>query len=250
MSKLILNPGIQDVVYNGNSCSLYYNQEKIWPTQVVPTEVTIGTQIWKTGMLDIDDGQGGVVTPSVDNIAAHDYILDPQGNHYPIPSIKYYTYTAANRICAANYPGWHVAVATDFNKLFTTLGINNNNYQTELGKILRTDSICNDIKNGVVTPTNEYGVGIYCGGAVFTRSSDSVKEFSTWCPITLVTSGSLNPSFAFLGPHASGGIPGGIKSTSSSFSMAQPGYSSITNLGYIRSVNSMYHPIKLVKDAT
>ena len=39
MSELILNPGIQDVVFNSNSSSLYYNQEKIWP--VVKSNFTL-----------------------------------------------------------------------------------------------------------------------------------------------------------------------------------------------------------------
>lgn len=32
MSSIILNPSMQDVIYNGNSCSLYFNGNKLWPT--------------------------------------------------------------------------------------------------------------------------------------------------------------------------------------------------------------------------
>ena len=70
------------------------------PSPIPPSdEVQIGNQIWKTTYLDIDDGQGGVK------------------NCYVGDSLKFYTYDAATRICAANYPGWRVAVETDFNVL-------------------------------------------------------------------------------------------------------------------------------------
>lgn len=71
------------------------------PTPPGPSdEVTIGTQTWKTTYLDIDDGQGGVK-----NCYGGD--------------LKFYTYDAATRICTANYPGWHVAVETDYNVLIS-----------------------------------------------------------------------------------------------------------------------------------
>lgn len=109
MSKLILNPGIQDVVYNGNSCSLYYNQEKIWPVTPTPDdEVTIGSQTWKTKNLAIDDGQGGIYTQTVNY---------GQGNVVEY----YYTWDAAVRV-AASIPGWHLPTTTEWDALATAVG--------------------------------------------------------------------------------------------------------------------------------
>lgn len=77
--------------------------------KVVPTdEVQIGTQIWKTKNLAIDDGQGGIYTQTVNY---------GEGNVVEY----YYTWEAAVRI-AASIPGWHLPTTAEWDTLATTVG--------------------------------------------------------------------------------------------------------------------------------
>jgi len=93
---LILNGNAPNkILYNGAEVTLYFNGSKIWPN-VAPVldEVTIGTQTWKTKNLAIDDGQGGIVTQTV-NYGQGDVVE------------YYYTWEAAVRV-AASISGWHL----------------------------------------------------------------------------------------------------------------------------------------------
>jgi hypothetical protein len=55
MSSLVLNPNIQDVIYNGNSCSLYFNGDKIWPNSIIYNVTTSGSH----GTVTASPNQGG-----------------------------------------------------------------------------------------------------------------------------------------------------------------------------------------------
>ena len=73
-----------------------------------PEEVTIGTQIWKTKNLAIDDGQGGIYTQTVNY---------GQGN----VTEYYYTWDAAVRV-AASISGWHLASNDEWTALANAIG--------------------------------------------------------------------------------------------------------------------------------
>jgi hypothetical protein len=130
------------------------------PTPPVVDEVQIGNQIWKTFYLDIDDGQGGV-----------------KNCYNGDSSLKFYTYDAATRICSANYPGWHVAVNTDYNVLAST-ALDNTDTST-----------FNDLFGTAYGGTDKYGLQLrpmylylYNGDDyVVTQGRDSI-EFGTTAP--------------------------------------------------------------------
>lgn len=85
-------------IYLGNTkiSEAYLGSTKIYSAAAPqPTdEVTIGTQTWKTKNLAINDGQGGIVTQTV-NYGQGDVVE------------YYYTWEAAVRV-AASIPGWHL----------------------------------------------------------------------------------------------------------------------------------------------
>lgn len=74
-------------------------------------EVTIGYQTWMAKNLSIDDGQGGIVTQTVNY---------GQGNVVEY----YYTWDAAVRV-AASISGWHLPSAADWDTLVNTVGYTN-----------------------------------------------------------------------------------------------------------------------------
>ena len=94
------------IIYNGAESSLYFNGSKIWPeaSPILPDEVQIGNQIWKSKNLDINDGQGGVYTQTVNY---------GQGN----VTEYYYTWQAATRI-ANSISGYHLPTIAEFNTLY------------------------------------------------------------------------------------------------------------------------------------
>lgn len=77
------------------------------PAPVVD-EVQIGTQIWKTANLAIDDGQGGIYTDTV-NYGQGDVVE------------YFYTWEAANRI-AASISGWHLPTDSEWTELNNAVG--------------------------------------------------------------------------------------------------------------------------------
>ena len=74
-------------------------------------EVTIGYQTWMAKNLSIDDGQGGIVTQTVNY---------GQGNVVEY----YYTWDAAVRV-AASIQGWRLPSAADWDTLANTVGSTN-----------------------------------------------------------------------------------------------------------------------------
>lgn len=97
-------------IYTLNSKVLKNTANDKWLIKkVVPMdEVQIGTQIWKSKNLAIDDGQGGILTRTVNY---------GQGNVIEY----YYTWDAAVRI-AASIPGWHLPSRFDWNDLGIAVG--------------------------------------------------------------------------------------------------------------------------------
>ena len=107
-------------------------------------EVTIGTQIWKTKNLDIDDGGEGIY--KVDNVIINGINI---GTQY------YYTWDAANRV-AQTIDGWHLPSIGELSTLRNYLG------ETVAGKLLKSIFGWKNDANG----TNKYGfngepVGFY-----------------------------------------------------------------------------------------
>jgi uncharacterized protein (TIGR02145 family) len=78
--------------------------------RVIPPEVQIGNQIWKTSNLAIDDGQGGIKTATI-NLGNGDI------------TEYYYTWDAANRI-ASSIEGWHLPSNEEFTTLANAIGSN------------------------------------------------------------------------------------------------------------------------------
>lgn len=92
------------VLKNANNDNWYTKPEPLPPAD----EVQIGNQIWKTKNLNIDDGQGGIYTMTV-NYGQGDVIE------------YFYTWAAALRV-AASISGWHLPTDTEWNTLFTSVG--------------------------------------------------------------------------------------------------------------------------------
>lgn len=109
------------IIYNGAESSLYFNGSKIWPesSPILPDEVQIGNQIWKSKNLDINDGQGGVYTQTVNY---------GQGN----VTEYYYTWQAATRI-ANSISGYHLPTIAEFNTLYSNVGSNGNKLRSTYG---------------------------------------------------------------------------------------------------------------------
>lgn len=98
--------------------------------------VTIGSQIWMSKNLAIDDGQGGITI--VDNVTANGINF---GTQY------YYTWDAAVRV-ANSIQGWHLPSTSEWNTLVNNVGGND-----VAGKKLKSTTGWNDSKNG----TDDYG---------------------------------------------------------------------------------------------
>lgn len=101
----------------------------------IADEVTIGTQVWKTKNLDIDDGGEGIY--KVDNVIIDGINI---GTQY------YYTWDAANRV-AESIEGWHLPTNNELTTLRNYLG------ESIAGKILKSIFGWTNDANG----TNEYG---------------------------------------------------------------------------------------------
>lgn len=130
-------------VYTYNDKVLVNSANDKWlkAAESMPEEVTIGTQTWKTANLAIDDGQGGVT------IYEQTYNGVTSTNYY-------YTWAAAQRIVAANYPGWHIPTSTEWNTLISTVGNNSSGIAT----------LCSDDGSwGEAPATNTTGMSIKPG---------------------------------------------------------------------------------------
>lgn len=104
-------------IYLGNTkiSEAYLGSTKIYsaaPPGPTFDYVTIGSQIWMSKNLAIDDGQGGIYTQTV-NYGQGDVVE------------YYYIWDAAVRV-AASISGWHLPSQTEWNTLTTTAGGNSN----------------------------------------------------------------------------------------------------------------------------
>ena len=106
----------------------------------IPGQVTIGTQVWKTVNLSVNDGQGGIYSRSVNY---------GKGN----VTEYYYTWDAAVRV-AASVQGWHLPSTTEWDTLKNYLG------STLQGKKLKSTYGWNDGGNG----TDDYGFAAFPAG--------------------------------------------------------------------------------------
>lgn len=108
------------------------------PTPPGPSfdEVTIGTQVWMTKNLDIDDGGEGIKTYDFTN----DPVLSSLGIQY------YYTKEAAQRL-ANSIDGWHLPTRDEWNTLINYVG------HPQAGTKLKSTSGWYDDGNG----TDDYG---------------------------------------------------------------------------------------------
>jgi len=143
-------------------------------------EIQIGTQIWKTKNLAIDDGQGGIYTQTVNY---------GQGNVVEY----YYTWEAAVRV-AASIPGWHLPSQTEWNTLGTAVG----GFTTAGTKLKSTYGWYNNT-NG----TDDYGFAafpagirnsssfIFLGDSVYFWTNRSVSDTDAYC-YYISTGGSMN----------------------------------------------------------
>ena len=100
-------------IYLGNTkiSEAYLGSTKIYSAAAPgPTfdSVTIGSQVWMSKNLAIDDGQGGIYTYTVNY---------GQGNVVEY----YYTWDAAVRV-AASITGWHLPTKAEWGTLTTTAG--------------------------------------------------------------------------------------------------------------------------------
>lgn len=184
------------------------------PTPPVVDEVQIGNQIWKTTYLDIDDGQGGVK------------------NCYVGDSLKFYTYDAATRICTANYPGWHVAVETDYTVL---IGNTLDNTDT---------STYNDLFGTEYGGTDKYGLNLrpmylylYDNDSLLNSFGNNYLTIGKYAYLDCIfTSKGLDPAGCY-----------GLTYASSAFSMKAWGNRYWIKAGYT-SATDVYTIIRLVKD--
>lgn len=119
------------------------------PAPLFP-EVTIGTQVWSSTSIDIDDGEGGISTDS--------------------SGIKLYTPAAAKRI-ADSISGWHIPSSSECETLLRYTGV----WSNSLGGKILCSSTGWDLS--YVTPqpigTDNYGFG-------FKETSGIVSEIQSW----------------------------------------------------------------------
>jgi len=102
--------------------------------------VTIGSQIWTSKNLSIDDGQGGIYTQTV-NYGQGDVVE------------YYYTWDAAMRV-AASVQGWHIPSSDDWRNLANSLGT------STAGTQLKSTYGWQDDGNG----TDDYGFSAFPAG--------------------------------------------------------------------------------------
>ena len=133
---------MQDAIFNGGSCQLYWNQEKIWPTGSPeppdPTIVVIGGRRypvadmpdgrkWMTENLDfkangIHIGTGGSTYGSNARYYNDDestYGVD--GNKYGL-LYNWYAVNYLNNNRSTLFPGWHVPTIDEWDALKTACG--------------------------------------------------------------------------------------------------------------------------------
>jgi uncharacterized protein (TIGR02145 family) len=145
MSSIIYNGHeIQDLIVNGNQAQLWLNGQKLYPTEepVDPfVPVTIGSQIWMSKNLSIDDGQGGIYTQTV-NYGQGDVVE------------YYYNWDAAVRV-ANSIPGWHLPTADEWDTLANAVG-----GSSIAGTKLKSSYGWSSGKNG----TDDYGFAAFPAG--------------------------------------------------------------------------------------
>lgn len=107
------------------------------------TEVTIGSQIWKTENLAIHDGGSGI------------YTFVPVINDVTYPTQYYYTLAAATRI-VNNISGWHIPTKTEFE----TLLANYNDATAAIEALCNPDAFMSYLQQAV-KPTNSSGFNAY-----------------------------------------------------------------------------------------
>lgn len=95
-------------LYDGNKFKIKKYDVNVQGLFKIPYSVTIGSQIWKSKNLDIDDGQGGIITQTVNY---------GKGN----VTEYYYTWDAAARV-ASTVQGWHLPTTAEWDLLATTVG--------------------------------------------------------------------------------------------------------------------------------
>lgn len=121
MSSIILNPSMQDVIYNGNSCSLYFNGSKIWPVSPGPGPETadIGGRTYRTVTINgvtwlaenLDYGDSGI------------YCNNDEAT-YGWNGLKYgklYTWNQAVTL-GNEISGWHLPSTDEWDALATAVG--------------------------------------------------------------------------------------------------------------------------------
>ena len=89
--------------------SIYLGTQKVYSASLFDS-VTIGSQTWMSKNLDIDDGQGGIYTQTVNY---------GQGNVVEY----YYNWNAAVRV-SASISGWHLPTRAEWDTLASTVGSN------------------------------------------------------------------------------------------------------------------------------
>ena len=166
-------------IYLGNTkiSEAYLGSTKIYsaaPPGPTFDYVTIGSQIWMSKNLAIDDGQGGIYTQTVDY---------GQGNVVEY----YYTWDAAVR-GAASIPGWHLPSQTEWNTLTTTAGGNSN-----AGKKLKATYCWISYGRG----TDDFGFTALPAGYWYNDSGTEWKYGGFKEGVTFWTSNSSNSSSAY-----------------------------------------------------
>lgn len=133
-------------IYTVNGKVLKNSATDKWLIKAVPPppsfdSVTIGSQIWMSKNLAIDDGQGGIYSHTINY---------GQGN----VTEYYYTWDAAVRL-AASLEGWHLPSQSEWNTLFSSVG-----GKSTAGKKLKSNYGWNNNKNG----TDNYGFSVFPSG--------------------------------------------------------------------------------------
>lgn len=151
-------------VYTYNDKVLVNNDNGKWLKKAPPpSEVTIGTQVWKNSSLAIDDGGEGITVND---------------------GVYYYTTSAAQRI-VNSIPGWHIPSYEEFNTLLNYVG----NSATERINALAANS------NRWLTPGNDtYGFGMLPNGYY---NGDQLQEYDLRAQFLHTYNNVLNNAYYF-----------------------------------------------------
>lgn len=131
---------LQKDIISLNNSILAIDGNVLSVTPPPPEDVQIGSQIWKTKNLAIDDGLGGIYKQTVD------YGEGPVLEYY-------YTWEAALRV-SATVPGWHLPTLGEYSLLEVTVG------REVAGKKLKSTYGWNYRYNG----TDDYGFSAFPAG--------------------------------------------------------------------------------------